>query len=92
MKNKQMIKVIALILFLFGVMTWGTSCEKKQKATEKAKTVSEEPLKDFKAQISVESAPNSLKKDSTYTIKIKVKNISNSADPVPAQSRTKNAA
>jgi hypothetical protein len=78
-----------LVLLILCVMVEGLGCGKKrEEEIRKEQTVANQPLPDnaFKASISVEKAPSSLKANSISNLEVKVKNISNTSWPSLGQS------
>lgn len=74
MKNGKSLYVMISGFFVFTLISFGLlGCEAKSSKSDK-------PLSDdgFKAQITVENPPTSMKANSPSTIKVRVKNISNS--------------
>lgn len=75
MKGLRMVFLMILVTSLiFGV----TGCGKKKEEAKRVQTVASSPLPNegFKARISTENPPSSIKINSSTSIKIKVKNIS----------------
>jgi hypothetical protein len=68
---------------IFGIL----GCEKGKREGEKPQTIANKPLSDdaFKAEISVENPPITLKVNSAASMKVKIKNISNSSWPAKGQ-------
>ena len=78
--HRTLIFWVVMVSFIF----FGLGCEKQKEVIEK---IGNKPLPPdaFKAAISIENPPSSLKKASTTPIKVKVKNTSSSFWPVKGQ-------
>ena len=72
------LRIFFFIILVTGLIFGVTGCGKKKEEAKRVQTVASSPLPDdaFKAKISTENPPSSIKINSSMHIKVKVKNIS----------------
>ncbi len=83
MKSLKVVTVFSLVVVISSFVFGGMGCGKKTGEAEKTEIIADGPLTDkaFKAKISIEHAPTSIKTNSSSRIKLRVKNLSNTVWP-----------
>jgi hypothetical protein len=87
MKERRAIEIMSIMVLISLFALGGFGCEKQKGEVGRVQTIADKPLQEgaFKAKISIESPPTSVKANSFSKIKLRVRNLGNSAWPSKGQ-------